>query len=84
MVKRGLGSTIIAYAAVAAEAKRGELSLRSIERPPLISTVSIGMPRERQPSWLVGELLALVRDAIARSVDNGSWAGAKVIGTSVR
>ena len=84
MVKRGLGSTIIAYAAVAAEAKRGELSARSIERPPLISTVSIGMPRERQPSWLVGELLALVRDAIVRSVDDGSWAGAKVIGDAAR
>jgi LysR family nitrogen assimilation transcriptional regulator len=80
MVKRGLGSTILAYAAVAADAKGGELSARFIERPPLISTVSIGMPREKQPSWLAGELLALVRDVIARSVADGSWIGAKVIG----
>jgi LysR family nitrogen assimilation transcriptional regulator len=80
MVKRGLGSTILAYAAVAADAKGGELSARFIERPPLISTVSIGMPREKQPSWLAGELLALVRNVIARSVADGSWIGAKVIG----
>jgi LysR family transcriptional regulator, nitrogen assimilation regulatory protein len=79
MVRRGLGSTILAYAAVAADAKRGELSARMIERPPLISTVSIGMPREKQPDWLVGELLALMREVIARSVADGSWIGAKVI-----
>jgi len=79
MVRRGLGSTILAYAAVAADAKRGELSARMIERPPLISTVSIGMPREKQPDWLVGELLALMREVIARSVVDGSWIGAKVI-----
>ncbi|OIQ70766.1 HTH-type transcriptional activator CmpR [mine drainage metagenome] len=84
MVKRGLGSTIIAYAAVAADAKRGELSARFIERPPLISTVSIGMPREKQPDWLVGELLALMREVIARSVADGSWIGAKVIEQHLR
>ncbi|MCP3473996.1 LysR family transcriptional regulator [Bradyrhizobium sp. CCGUVB1N3] len=80
MVKRGLGATILAFAAVAADAERSELSVRFIERPSLISTVSIGMPRERQPSWLAGELLVLVRDVIARSVADGSWIGAKVIG----
>ena len=84
MVRRGLGSTILAYAAVAADAKRGELSARMIERPPLISTVSIGMPREKQPDWLVGELLALMREVIARSVADGSWIGAKVIREHVR
>jgi LysR family nitrogen assimilation transcriptional regulator len=84
MVKRGLGSTILAYAAVAADAKRGELSARFIERPSLISTVSIGMPREKQPSWLASELLALVRDVIIRSVADGSWIGAKVIGEPAR
>ncbi|WP_277996615.1 LysR family transcriptional regulator [Bradyrhizobium oligotrophicum] len=84
MVKRGLGATILAYAAVAAEAKRGELTLRSIERPPLISTVSIGMPRERQPTWLAEELLALVREVIAQSVADGDWPGAKIIGDYVR
>jgi LysR family nitrogen assimilation transcriptional regulator len=84
MVKRGLGSTILAYAAVAADAKRGELSVRFIERPPLISTVSIGMPRKKQPDWLVGELLTLMREVIARSVADGSWVGAKVIGQHVR
>jgi LysR family transcriptional regulator, nitrogen assimilation regulatory protein len=84
MVKRGLGSTILAYAAVAADARGGELSARFIERPPLISTVSIGMPREKQPSWLAGELLALVRNVITRSVADGSWIGAKVIGEQGR
>jgi len=84
MVKRGLGSTILAYAAVAADAERGELAARFIERPPLISTVSIGIPREKQPSWLAGELLALVRDVIARNVADGSWIGAKVIGEQGR
>jgi LysR family nitrogen assimilation transcriptional regulator len=84
MVKRGLGSTILAYAAVAADARGGELSARFIERPPLISTVSIGMPREKQPGWLAGELLALVRNVITRSVADGSWIGAKVIGEQGR
>ncbi|GLH81994.1 LysR family transcriptional regulator [Bradyrhizobium sp. SSBR45G] len=84
MVKRGLSATILAYAAVAGEAERGELSIRSIERPPLISTVSIGMPRERQPTWLADQLRALVRDAIAESVRDGSWPGATMIDDYVR
>ncbi|WP_315714991.1 MULTISPECIES: LysR family transcriptional regulator [unclassified Bradyrhizobium] len=84
MVRRGLGATILAHAAVVAEAKRGELTVRSIERPPLISTVSIGMPRERQPTWLADELLALMREVIAQSVADGAWPGAKIIGDYVR
>ncbi|CCE11789.1 Transcriptional regulator [Bradyrhizobium sp. STM 3843] len=84
MVKRGLGATILAYSAVAAEAKRGELTVRSIERPPLISTVSIGMPRERQPTWLADQLLALMREVISRCVADGSWPDAKIIDGYVR
>ena len=84
MVKLGLGWTVIAYAAVAAEAKRNELAARFIERPPLISTVSIGTPRESRPSWLVSELRGIIRNTILRSVKDGSWIGATVIDKYVR
>jgi LysR family nitrogen assimilation transcriptional regulator len=84
MVKRGLGWTILAHAAVAGDAGRGELRARFIDRPPLISTVSIGMSRDKQPSWLARELLVLVREIIVRCVADGSWIGAKVIDGYVR
>lgn len=79
MVKRGLGSTILVYAAVAADIARGELVARPIDRPPLMSTVAIAMPREAKPTWLASELLRLVREVITRCVATGAWAGARIV-----
>jgi LysR family transcriptional regulator, nitrogen assimilation regulatory protein len=84
MVKQGLGWTILAYAAVAGDAGPGGLRARFIDRPPLISTVSIGLSREKQSSWLAREFLGLVREVIVRSVADGSWIGAKLIDDYVR
>ncbi len=84
MVKRGLGWTILAHAAVAAEAERGEMQVRIIDRPPLISTVSIGMPREAQPTGLAHELLDVVRGVIVERVTAGAWFGAKVVDDYIR
>lgn len=46
LVKQGFGQTIMTYGGVAADVARGEIGALTIDRPPLISTVGIGMPRE--------------------------------------
>ncbi|WP_280514968.1 LysR family transcriptional regulator [Azorhizobium oxalatiphilum] len=84
MVKRGLGWTILAHAAVAAEAERGEMTVRVIDRPPLISTVSIGMPMETQSRSQSQELFQVVRGVMIERVAAGVWYGAKVVDDYVR
>ncbi len=84
MIKRGLGWTILAHAAVAGEAERGELQVRVIDRPPLISTVSIGIPMETQSTPLAHELFDVVRGVIVERVAAGAWYGAKVVDDYVR
>ncbi len=84
LVKRGFGSTILTYAAVAGEVARGELHARHIERPPLISTVALGLPRETKPTWLAAELTRLLKDVIADLVARDVWTGARLIEQRVR
>ncbi len=89
MVQRGLGWTILAHAAVAGEAARGEMQVRIIDRPPLISTVAIGMPRERQSAGpadelFKDELLTVVRDVIRERVAAGAWFGATMVDDYIR
>jgi LysR family nitrogen assimilation transcriptional regulator len=79
LVKRGFGSTILTYAAVAGEVARGELRARHIERPPLISTVALGVPREARSTWLATELMRLLRSVIADLVARDVWAGARIV-----
>ena len=79
MVKSGFGSTIQTFAGVAIEIGRGELIAIPIDRPPLVSTICIGMPREAKSAWLTMEMARMVRNVIAALVASGEWAGAHMI-----
>ena len=62
------------------EIERGELVAIPIDRPPLVSTICIGMPREAKSAWLTMEMARLVRDGIAALVESGEWVGARMVG----
>ena len=78
MVLGGVGSTILTFAGVARELAAGELTVRPIDHPPLMSIIAIAIPRAMRPSWLVAELTGLVRDVIAALVQSGEWPGARL------
>ena len=80
MVKQGFGSTILTHAGVSLEIERGELTAVPIDRPPLVSTICIGMPREAKSAWLTREMAHLVWDGIAALVESGEWVGARMVG----
>jgi LysR family nitrogen assimilation transcriptional regulator len=80
MVRDGMGCTILTYASVAKELASGELAVRPIQHPPLMSVVSLGTPRVAQARWLLAELTELVHDVIAELVGSGAWAGARLVG----
>jgi LysR family nitrogen assimilation transcriptional regulator len=73
MVKNGLGCTILAYAAVHEEVTRGELKVRVIERPALVSTVAVAMLRERRADRLPNELRRIVIAEVNKLVSDGVW-----------
>jgi LysR family nitrogen assimilation transcriptional regulator len=79
LVKRGLGQTIITHAGAAKDLSSGELTARGIDRPPLMSTLYISMPREAKSEWLVMETARLLRSVIAGLVERGEWIGARMI-----
>jgi LysR family nitrogen assimilation transcriptional regulator len=73
MVKNGLGCTILAYAAVHEEVMRGELKVRVIERPALVSTVAVAVLRERRADKLPNELRRTVIAEVNKLVSDGVW-----------
>ncbi|MGO9430041.1 LysR family transcriptional regulator [Rhodoblastus sp.] len=79
LVKKGYGATIQTYAGVALDVARGELAVRPIERPPLISTICIGVPHAAKAAWLTLELARLVDACVAELVVRGDWAGARLV-----
>jgi LysR family nitrogen assimilation transcriptional regulator len=79
MVQGGVGCTILTHASVAQEMAAGTLTVRPIHRPPLISTIALGSPRDTQASWLRSELTVLVRDVIGELVTSGVWQGARLL-----
>jgi LysR family nitrogen assimilation transcriptional regulator len=79
MVRHGFGATILTFAGVALEVARSELTIRPIERPPLTSTICIGMPREAKLSWLTIELARQLQSCIAALVASGDWPGARIV-----
>ena len=58
---------------------RGELGALAIDRPPLISTVGVAMPREARSVWLTMEIARLLRNVIGALADKGDWIGARTI-----
>jgi LysR family nitrogen assimilation transcriptional regulator len=80
LVKRGFGATVVTYAGIAAEVERGELNAIPIERPQLVSTISIGSRHDAKTRWLTKELISLVRAAVVAVAASGQWPGARVVG----
>jgi LysR family nitrogen assimilation transcriptional regulator len=80
LVKRGVGQTIQTYAGAIRDLQAGELGARFIDRPLLMSTLSMGVPREARSAWLTMETARLLKNVIAMLVDRGEWAGARLIG----
>ena len=79
MVMHGFGATVLTFAGVSLEVGRGELAACPIERPPVISTICIGMPRDARSSWLTMELARILRDCIGQLVATGAWAAARMV-----
>jgi LysR family nitrogen assimilation transcriptional regulator len=79
LVKRGVGQTIQTYAGVVDDVVSGELGARFIDRPLLMSTLSMGIPREARSAWLTMETGRLLRNVIAMLVTGGRWVGARLV-----
>ena len=77
MVERGLGYTILTYAAVQDELARGELTVYPIVRPALSVRVCIVTPRGEMPK-LVEDAGEMLRDVCSSLVRSKRWAGAKL------
>lgn len=79
MVRRGRGCTILTFAAVQDEVARGELLARPIERPPLLSIVSVATRRDHRGSPLPALLVGMLREIVRELVTSGAWQGAQLI-----
>jgi LysR family nitrogen assimilation transcriptional regulator len=79
LVRRGVGLTIQTYAGVVDDVVSGELGARFIDRPLLMSTLSMGIPREAKSIWLTMETGRLLRNVIATLVARGRWVGARLV-----
>jgi LysR family nitrogen assimilation transcriptional regulator len=75
MVERGLGYTILTYAAVQDELARGQLTVYPIARPNLPVRVCIVTPRGELPK-LTEDARELLRDVCRSLVRNRGWTGA--------
>jgi LysR family nitrogen assimilation transcriptional regulator len=84
LVKQGFGQTIMTFGGVAAAVEKGELGCLPIDRPPLMSTVGIGMPREARSVWLTMETSRLLRGVVAGLAVDGEWIGARLVGQELR
>jgi LysR family nitrogen assimilation transcriptional regulator len=76
LIKRGLGYTMLTYASVQDEVKRGELTAYAIEQPAITSKVAIAFSREAAPSRFALELTRVLRTTIRDLVSQGVWARA--------
>jgi LysR family nitrogen assimilation transcriptional regulator len=80
LVKRGFGHTVQTFAGVARDCEAGQLHARPIGRPPLMSTLTLGVASSGRQNWLVMEVARLLRSIISDLVNRGDWAGARLIG----
>lgn len=78
LVKQGFGATIMTYAGAAQDVKRGEVMAIPIDRPPMMSHVAVGMPREARSNWLVMQTAQILKGVISEVVERGAWPGARM------
>jgi LysR family nitrogen assimilation transcriptional regulator len=77
LVERGLGYTILTYAAVQDEVLRKQLTIYPIARPKLLTHVTIVTLREQLPK-LTQDASALLHEVCRSLVQNKTWAGAQL------
>lgn len=76
MVEKGLGYTILTYAAVQDEVERRKLTVYPIVRPTLVTKVTIVTLRDKQLPKLTQETSALLHEVCRTLVRSKVWAGA--------
>lgn len=78
LVEEGLGYSILANAAVQDDIAFGRLSVHSIERPGIRSTVMLTRLRERRNSRLAASWESLLIEQLQLLVTRGKWRDAAV------
>jgi LysR family nitrogen assimilation transcriptional regulator len=78
MVEKGLGYTILTYAAVQDEVERKRLTVYPIVRPTLSTQVSIVTLRGEQPSKLTRDAGELLHEVCRVLVRTKQWSGAQL------
>ncbi|MDP2298150.1 MAG: LysR family transcriptional regulator [Pseudolabrys sp.] len=78
LVEKGLGYTILTYAAVQDEVARNTLAVYPIVRPTLSTQVTIVTLRDKQLSRLLHETRDLLHDVCRTLVHNKTWTGAQL------
>ena len=78
MVEKGLGYTILTYAAVQDEVERKKLTVYPIVRPTLSTKVTIVTLRDKQLPKLTQQTSALLHEVCRSLVRSKAWAGAKL------
>ncbi len=77
LVERGLGYTILTYAAVQDEVQRNRLTVYPIVRPTLTTPVAI-VTLSGQPAKATSDASAMLRDVCRSLVRDKTWAGAQL------
>ena len=78
MVEKGLGYTILTYAAVQDEVERKKLTVYPIVRPTLVTKVTIVTLRDKQLPKLTQQTSTLLHDVCRSLVRSKVWAGARL------
>ncbi len=78
MVEKGLGYTILTYAAVQDEVMRNKLTAYPIVRPMLSTKVTIVTLRDKQLLKLTQDASEMLHDVCRKLVRNKTWAGAEL------
>jgi LysR family nitrogen assimilation transcriptional regulator len=78
MVEKGLGYTILTYAAVQDDVERKRLTVYPIMRPTLSTKVTLVTLRDKQVAKLIRDTGALLHDVCRILVRDKIWAGAQL------
>ena len=78
LVEKGLGYTILTYAAVQDDVERKKLTVYPIVRPALSTKVSIVTLRDQAPSKLIQQTSDMLHDVCRTLVRSKVWAGAQL------
>ncbi|MEP9375348.1 LysR family transcriptional regulator [Aquabacter sp. CN5-332] len=73
MVRAGHGYTILTYSSVHEEVARGDLTMHTIDHPPIIATLSAVMLKETATTPLARELTDALRATLLGLIQRGIW-----------